>query len=970
MKISSRPRRRRGQSLAIVLSMVVLFLIGFLALHHQQSLASTSLNRNESRLRFREAKNFAVRKATIGESEPWGLDVNLNTNDITPESTTEIKELYASELFARGEDGSWSGIPDIGVMETAPGHRYYEITPGGLSGFKGHASRLKYKLVKTEVPGYAIYAPGGDIHANEVSGWQNPKSDSKKDATKATSGVPAVVAAEGDIDVFWFRHGEAHSRQGKVEAGGWGLSFSGSLPYPEYAKALRSDILAARAALIKSAHNGNKTHLISGHSGTAKVIAHLFGEDYGVDALLSLRQAWNFPTPMIPGAGIVMPGIWEVWFHVPFQPDFAMTYSNDTDIKRLEEIAQDQKEAAARLHKLLPEHKWAKEEMESTHKTFKKTNDKDDMRKFQVARDKFQKLDIKLKKIQEFLTETNTEAKSIMEGKADMGMSETPLTRAQDPPTRKGQFGWNYSKTMGKMGELLVSVISGGDLEQIAASVSTDVRLVHYGPEDEVPNFSWENGLFRSLSTWTVPSSRTLRYDGDMEIFGDLWLQRGSVMVVDGDLTLRAPVENRSITNSFKPTGRLFLEEGSTLIVNGKFVCSGTPDWGSIMVAAEPGEIHPISSAIIVEGKAVIPYGIYAGHTLPDLVADLPFPGTKKAADQLDQLLAELAPLFSKLAGPFHTRNPYFARFATTFQIVALPVTPGFAITPIPMPKENLHVFGSRAESFAYAIGLNATLGENLYTQADWWPFGKGVVPMAHRLDTQAALPKIEVVENLQRFTGIDPVALENDVRDFAATVQERSLKWAFDEVTQKLIMEAARIIGPGLIVDGVQAAMTELGEDENDMDTRFKSFVGQLENKIGTQGRRLLSDLLKSADVLSPEVYLKEYSGLLLYANAIIVGPEARQVSGMFVAEEDVIINARLTVGTITSLNGSVDVRNMLFYPYFNQASLYEPLPVPGKRQIDRGMHQHYGSNFQSKKSVQIGPPKIPAKITSGGWD
>ena len=110
-----------------------------------------------------------------------------------------------------------------------------------------------------------------------------------------------------------------------------------------------------------------------------------------------------------------------------------------------------------------------------------------------------------------------------------------------------------------------------------------------------------------------------------MTVQGDLWLQRGTAMVIDGDLRVESPGVP-SISDSSLPSGRVFFEEGSTLIVTGNFDCEGSSQFGSIMVGGEPNEIHPISSALMVEGDINIPHGIYAGHTIPDLVSADPPP--------------------------------------------------------------------------------------------------------------------------------------------------------------------------------------------------------------------------------------------------------------------------------------------------------------------------------------------------------
>lgn len=685
---------------------------------------------------------------------------------------------------------------------------------------------------------------------------------------------------------------------------------------------------------------------------------------------------------------MVVPGIvWEIWFHVPFQPDIGFSDRHDPDLSRLEELAQGQEEAGTFLLEAREDLDAARARLDAARAAYSAQPSQANQDALEEAQDDFDDATAKLEQIKDFLENAADEAADIATGKLGRGMSELPQTRDEDPSGRDGQWGWNYSKTTGKMFDLVTAVVDGGSLKQIASSISSDVRLVHYGPADEVPEFEWDGSKFVSKSTWTVPAGRTLRYAGNMEIRGDLWLQRGTVMVVDGHLDVVSPDTTPSLSDSFAPSGKVFFEEGSTLIVTGDFSCQGSPQFGSIMVAGEPGEIHPISSALLVDGEVHIPNGIYAGHTLGDLIAALdpaalglsgPLAeglgaGISTGANQVEQLLAQQAPLLSKLAGPFHLRNPYFAKFATTFQLVTIPFPPIVAITPIPTPKENLHVFAFRAETFAYTAGLNATLGENLYPQADWWPFGNGVVPMALNLDLAEALQSSLKAGALVASAELSPEAIESEIREFVATLEERTVAWAIEQGIQKLTAEAARILTPGgfgPIVDSITAVMNELEEDEDAIDDFYQGFVRDFQTRMGNHGRELLSDLLVRTNVMNSDQYLKEYAGLLVHGRNIRISSDARQVSGMFVAQGDIVSDADLTIGTLISMEGSIETRDFLYYPYFNQASLYLPAAVPGESALERAMFEKYGAQHDSGSAVQVGPPPVTNRITAGGWD
>lgn len=956
--------------------------------HHQQSLARSSLLRSEAELRFREAKNFALRERQLDISAPWGLKMRVNVEDTTPETSHEIPDNYSKLLYQKA-DGKWSGLPDLLAKESAHAHRYLRLTPSGWGGLNAGVRKGSYDMVETEIPGYAAYAPNGDIRINKVLGWQNPSYQADSDSTEAYSGVPAIVGAKGDIDIVNLTYGEAHSSAGNVEIeSGTGVGFVGNLPLPAYQNELVTQLKDAQASLAAVAANGNKTTLLSSRLGIGDLLEIMFGGDFNPETMLSLRQAWKFPTPMIPGASIVVPGIvWEIWFHVPFQPDLGFSSQHDPDLSRLEELAKGQEEASALLKEAKDNLDAARAKLDAARATYTAHPSEANQDALEEAQDDYDDAAAKLEDIKDYLEDAADEAGEIAEGKIGSGMSSLPQTRDEDPSGRDGQWGWNYSKTSGKMVDLVTSIVGGGDLKQIASAISSDVRLVHYGPSDEVPEFDWDGSKFVSKSTWTVPASRTLRYDGNMEIRGDLWLQRGTVMVVNGDLRVTSPVATPSITDGFAPSGKVFFEEGSTLIVTGNFDCQGSSHFGSIMVAGEPGEIHPISSALLVNGDVNIPYGIYAGHPLGDLIAALdptamglsgPIAesigaGINAGATQVEQLLAQQAPLLSKLAGPFHLRNPYFARFATTFQLVTIPFPPVVAITPIPSPKENLHVFAFRAETFAYTAGLNATLGENLYPQADWWPFGNGVVPMALNLDLAEAVKSSLKAGALVTSAELNPEAIETEIREFVGTLQERTVEWAIKKGIQKLTAEAARILTPGgfgPIVDSITAVMNELKKDEDAMDDFYQEFVRDFQTRMGDHGRELLSDLLVRTNVMDSDKYLKEYAGLLVHGRNIRVSSDARQVSGMFIAQGDILSDADLTIGTLMSMDGSIETRDFLYYPYFNQASLYLPLAVPGDGVIQRAMFERYGAAHDSGTAVQVGPPPVTNHVTAGGWE
>ena len=970
-------QQRRGSTLAIVLGLIAVFMVVVIALHHQQTTTRGALLHSEAELRFRESRNFAVRERLLGQAVPWGLGLGTEIEDVTgdDDNTNAIESRYAQKLFQR-TDGKWSGLPDLKTEDLAHAHRYLEVTATGLGGLRGGVRKGGYRMVESEIPGYAAYAPNGSIELGEVAGWQNPEHDEETASSEAYSGVPALLGARGDIEVEELAYGEAHSRTGEVAiTSGSGVGFRGNLPLPAYETELLSGLTTAASTLAGTAASGNKTSLISQRMSLGDMIAIMFGGDVNPEQVLSLRQAWKFPTPMIPGASMVVPGlVWEVWLHVPFQPDLGFSTEHDPGLRRLGELAEEQRNAANLLEQARERLEQAQTERDAAQAAYTASPTEHNEDALEEANDKLAEAQRGFEEIQEFLEESAEESADIASGRVDSGASPLPQTREEDPEGRDGQWGWNYSQTMGRMASLVTTICRGGDLQEVAASVSTDVRVVHYGPADEVPGFEWEGDRFISRSTWTVPASRTLRYDGSMEIQGDLWLQRGTVMIVNGNLKVASPTATLSISDSSAPSGRVFFEEGATLIVKGNFECQGSSQFGSIMVAGEPGEIHPITSALLVDGLVDIPHGTYAAHTIADLVAAMEFPGTEEAADTVRNVVEQQAPLLSKLAGPFHLRNSYYARYATTFQLVTIPFPPVVAIAPVPSPKENLWVFAFRAKTLAYTAGLNATLGENLYTQSDWWPFGNGVVPMALNLDLRAAASAAGSARTLVESSELDPAAIEAEVRGFLEQVTSvQTVAMVLEQCVAKLTEEATRILAPGgfgPILDIANAIVDETKGAEESVDDFYQDFVNEFQTRMGDHARVLMADLLENTHILRADEYLKEYAGLLVYGRSIKIGPEARQVAGMFIAEEDIYSEAELTIGTLLARSGNIRVGNFLYYPYFNQASLYLPQEVPGETALERAMFQAYGSAHDSGLAVQVGPPPVTHRMTAGGWE
>lgn len=966
------PRRPAGSTLMVVLAVVFMLLAVVMALHHHESVARRSYTQAEADLRFREARRFALRERMLGTAPPSDLAFTVTTKDITPGSSHEIPKNYADKLFER-KDSEWSGIPDLKEDDEAESashaHRFIEYKPKTtFSSLDVHGKRT-YLVVENQVPGYAMYAPKGGIDVERVEGWGNPAfEDQDATALESYSGVPVVLGAKGDVKVGTLTYGEAHSTDGQVTVGaGEGVGYVGPLPLVPYEDPFMAQLQAAKAALDASAATGDKTALLNGNGLTLEGIIDLFFGGGNVESLLGLRQAWKFPMPMIPGFSATVPGVFfEFWFHVPFPPDAGFANSSDPSVTQLQNNAKAIEDATKAMEELKKKVDEAVKNREAAQKAYDENQNAATQMALDSAKAAEQAAIDAYKLASQQLELMSKQSNDLVNSKAATGTAPVPETRAQDPSGSDGLFGWNYSKVIGNMLGLLLDTITG-DFANIAKRLSADVRVVHFGPKDNVPFFDF-GSTFTARSTMTVPRGRTLRFMGNMEIQGDLWLQRGSVMAVHGNLRLKAPGPV-SPTDPYPPSGRLFLEEGATLVVHGNFDCEGSPRFGSVMAGGEPGEIHPLDAAILCDGSVNIPYGIYSGAALDDAV------GLALLDNVLVPLMEGVGPNVSKIAGPFHRRKPYFAKYATTFQLTIIPPTifnPPIPIpTPVPLPKDNMLVIAFRALSLAYTGTLNASLGENFYPRSDWWPFGDGVVPMTTKVSPEQLKDAVKSVADLgeNALGGLDN--LDDKVKTATQKFIEQAISWAVKQAIQKLVSEIAVAALPGgSIVGQLMNEITKrLGDDEKSLDELFEDFVKDATGSVTSPVKQMLDKLKSVTTLLNPDEYVREHSGVLVYAGQnLTIGNQAKLAAGLFVAGNDILCQAELTIGTLFSRNGSIKARRLLFYPYFNQASLYLPKATPSDW-LGRALETSYGSEFDSGKSVQVGPPPVTRKVTAEGW-
>ena len=960
MSLFSSIRRRggsRGNILAMAMAFMFILVTITIAMHTTQSRAVRTVTQAEAEIRYRQAAEFKTVNLLFNNAPyPSGLKMEA---DETLVGDFQMANSYGKDI--------WGSMPDWepkSGAKYAPGHKTYKLEPDtNDAALDVFADKYTWMVCHNE-GGYAVYAPKGTVKMGNGIGWRNPNFTDTSTVLEAYSGVPFEVASQGSIEVEKMPYGNAYSVQGPIDLGSdandLAVPYVGPLPMRSYEAALKQSLTAARSSLENAANSGNKTNDLSGGvlAGVGGIMDMLVSGDAS-KLNVSLEQAMEFPFPMIPGFSATLPPFfYEFWFHMPYAPDFYQKEkADDGSGKSTGQKVADLDKKIKNLEKEL-----------QTLKD-KKAAEPDEDKKKDIQKD----IDKKQKELDDAKAEMDSLKKQIEKEAADAKSNiennstapENPTTRQQDkdiPVPKTGLKGWAYGPLMSNMLNLLVGMITG-DLEKIGESVMAKVRVVHFGGKTNEPEFKFDDGFFCD-ATFTVPRGRTFKYNGKMEVEGDLWLQKGSVMQVTGNLKVSNPEPG---SNPLKPCGKVVLEQGATLIVGGDFECEGDPRFGSVWACSPPTHLTPVSAAIFVQGKATLPYGSFSAATLEEMAGAVG--GIDAVADALQVLFQDVAPNLAKIAGPFHTRQPYFASYATTFQLTFVP-TPFGPIpvpTPIPLPKKNVLIPLFRALTMVYTGTLNMALGENLYTHCDWWVFGEGVVPVMIKINPLGPLNSIKDISLSGLSFNID---WKDYMTELTTTVIKGAAEFAVVEVGKALLKEVMKMVPGGSIigmvtdqiVDAVDLKSNAFDDfQEKVVDAAIGPFVEQFKN-IKDKIEDEIRDNLK-------EAYLREVVGPLIYAQSIEVGdPDDPPLlmAGMLVAEDSLDCNVESFVGSLTSFNGNITAKDVYFTPLFTRASLYVPKSTAGTA-IGRAVQVEFGKNFDNGQAVDVGTGVW--QVTTEGW-
>lgn len=618
------------------------------------------------------------------------------------------------------------------------------------------------------------------------------------------------------------------------------------------------------------------------------------------------------------------------------------------------------------------------------------------------------------------------------------GLSNLPKTRHEEDTLKKYKTGaysqfqnnkgiegrayWRYGYSFDMLWNAIAYLADqgNGDANNLW---NTYVPLVWWGTKENVYPIQ-TSGAMDITATFTVPQGRTFYYEHPMTVRGDLWLQRGSTLVVaQGDLEVNYPSTPISIGSTyiqafdFLPGAKIFMEEGSNIIVsNGNLYCHGP-----VLPTGQPRAVRPISASIFVpNGDVVLRHGIIPGIGLTDILQspDLQPSGNAINKNFLYPLMATVLPNLGKApyTGPFHTRKSYFAKDCTQYicSIVIGPFgIPIPLIMPWPMPRANKNVDVYTLFSFLYTGMANLSLGENLYPASDYWPFqhkeNNGVVPILPKINLKSfnldigltgffnAVGSIPDLPAGDIFVGIlkqmNPFASDS----FFNTITTNLFSQLIQSVlTSMLPSPLDAVVGTtitgNLSLDNVNSAEAQ---SSSKIYNNLSAPWDAIQARLGNIGKSTPGSAFKNS-------LMHEVTGVLVSSRRIFVGyapPNALRAgvltplvpaqrpflaSGLFVASGDININADHTIGAIISTGGNINAdkncfTDLLYYPTFTRASLFMPgmTPVTSGTMDDamphflaRALDVTYGV-FQVDGSGQKGLDiHIPYRhITAQGW-
>lgn len=1006
-------RRKVNRAFALILSLVFVFILltltlGLFVSQQSSALQQLGIVRRFGAMRLAleadAALNLALRKATSSQ------------NPLTFAGTDRIQAGGVPDMTARldwgagiGRDSLSAAVP-TGMASSSNLFDSDALNPYGAFGYADESRTTVWgdtsipawtTAARVKTPGdrdfcvslapglpYAVYSGTGEVDIEgDVFGWSNPTlRDTLTDKAAPLdpvyhSGVPVHVAARGDVRVAGvYENGRVYSQRGRVSLAprSTALGVLGKVPVTDPFTSLYSQLDAVHPQLSSVALD-KSGFIFGGVVGVESFFDMLTGGADKWYSFLSMEQATKFP--WIPIPGFQEDELWTVVaLHVPYPPmkptkflsvdAFAQLIKDMINLKRTwkaaKQVAEDAEKALADAGKSLAdiiEAGW--DILSGQYKKAKKKYDdaKDAAKQAEDAlSDAWQSV------LDDVLGPLNDFKNDIL----NLGIGKVPETIYEDEQWGKSNWGWAYAELVKKFLDLGIdffkAVIDGAktkDFEALFNDVFTSVRLVHFGDRGptgildskQVSRAQFpDGGGFTLCATWNVPRGRTLKWYAPGQTFtvmGDLWIQRGATLVVDGNLRVQAPdVKNWAYreaenvepdeSDPFFPKGRIFLEEGASLVVTGNLEAEGDEELGTVVVGGKIGSEHPLTSGVYCLGDMKLKYGTGSGVPLDDFIYYYAQKGpgvVKSLYDRvIDPFFEDVGALAARIVGPFHRRDCWFAKYATTFVIVPELVEIGAqGPWPIPLMYENCAPKVFSPLSLLYQVELNAVLGPNLMTHSDWWLLGWGQVPF---------LPKVpSLLTQESVFAGLSD-DWEQLGKDVGKRLLDDFVKDVLPAILQDILTSTVTVIVQNMVGSGIETTCGGAGTSaaaqgaEKAEKSILKEIIEKSAEKIKVELKEEFKTIMKYArsevyaeigkDIRS-QTLTQEVAGTVLFSRGRMeLGEEegkGMMVAGLIVANGDVRIRVPVTIGCVMSLNGNVELQNFAYYPYFTQASAYIPV-------------------------------------------
>lgn len=986
---------RRSRGFLLPLALVFLFIlvllqVGLIGLGQSAEFLVAKENERTADLLAGESVTAALGQELSGSNAP-GVDLQDGFSATAPGESTKMKVDWGggSNSLYQAPPKRWAtfdnlfsdrtGLPEASFDPAAAKGALdnVQVAPGNTAVALRSSHGARQLVAFSSGFPYGAYAPQGSIQLDALKGWGNPSlsqtaDDSfQKNPYAYFSGIPVDVRAKGAIRVIEaYPHGTARSEQGPVQLpsgakaasdGTGALGLTGPLPKDQWCARIQSQVDDAYDRISSGVLD--KTVYFDGPAFSKDAFATLLksgGFGNFLQQFLSVGQACNVPFFPYPGMQDDSPFLIVFFLWHPYPVDFSGAGFSPSDSQQIATLGQQVKADQDQVSKL--------QQQESQLDP-----------KSPGYSDQKALLDGQIAQYNSDIQALQGQARTLAAQQQQNSNLANQLSQAAVPQTATDDAhqltsGWSYLFVIGKLFDIVSGLISGSDPFE---SFFVPCRVVHLGNGD--PGFQFSGSTITMLATLTVPRGRTLRFSKDLIVQGDVWIQRGATLHLQGsDLTVQRPpswVDFDSVPVSAQddfsfPQGRIMLEQGATLLVDGNLtVTGGSYETGSVMVGSQIGPVQAIDQAILVKGDVNLTFGVLPAIALDDLVLGMAQGNSALsglATDFLDPLVDDVAPNAAKLpyVGPWQWRDPWFAEYATTFEF--FPWLEEWDLGgpwPIPLPYPNCERPIFQYISYLYSALLNLTTGENLYTQSPFWIFGRGLAPVFLKVDPKLVDDAFTGLEwgklSWKDFEGVASDFLTNQLPNFAVGV----------------VQEAITAIMKQLLLDLVPFDPVTCTTDPPEPEVK-ETAASFLEDEVGKFGDRLVEAVETMAQTMENEVYTdignelaknniyRELPGVLVYSGGKLTIGSAALATGFFFANGDVSIGAYRTVGVVASATGDIQAGTLYHYPYFAAASLFNPAK---ESDIWKAGLQFEVPDPGGNAANDVGVPTY--RITAEGW-